>query len=335
MMSIFLEDVLEQPKAIRNLLSQRKDLEKKAAKLNHERVLFLGMGASYYASLYAAIYLRSFGIDAQCRELSEFIWYDNEKLLQKYDTVFLVSQSGETAELTRFIDIFSGKLENCVLVTNNPQSFNARIFGDSRVFPISAGTEKAMGSSKTFINTILTLLLISSKWTGEELDLEKLADHVENALTINVDSLTRSLIEKKNPILVGRGFSVPILRMAQLTLAEISKMNCVVYSGAGFRHGPMELMLTNPLICLVALQGKTISLALDLLADLSTYEDVWCITNQGTTNEKSIVLKEGLTEELSSIPVIVIFQKIANDIAIEKGYKPGVGVIASKVTKKE
>lgn len=335
MKSIFLEDVFEQPKAIRNLLSQKKDLEKKATQLKHERILFLGMGASYYASLYATIYLRSFGIDAQCRELSEFIWYDNEKLLKQCDTVFLVSQSGETAELTRFIDIFSDELRNCVLITNNPQSFNAKIFGESKVFPIFAGTERAMGSSKTFVNTILTLLLIGSTWIGAELDLEKLVDHIENVLSVNVDSLAQALSEKANPILVGRGFALPILRMAQLTLAEIAKTNCVVYSGAGFRHGPMELMVTNPLICLVALQGKTLNLTLDLLADLSSYKDVWCITDQGIPNEKSILIKEGLDEVLSSIPVIVIFQKIANSLAIAKGYEPGIGIIASKVTKKE
>lgn len=335
MTSLFLDDVFEQPKAIRNLLSQKKDLERKASRLKHQRILFLGMGASHYASMYATIYLRSFGIDAHCRELSEFLWYDNEKLLQQYDTVFLISQSGETAELTRFIDLFSEKLTNCVLVTNNPQSFNAQIFGESRVFHIFAGAEKAMGSSKTFVNTILTLLLIASTWTEKELDLEKLSDHVENALSINVDSLSKSIFEKANPIFVGRGFAIPILKMAQLTLAEISKINSVVYSGAGFRHGPMELMVTDPLVCLVALQGKTLSLALDLLADLSPYHNVWSITDQDVLSEKSIALRKGLPEEISSVPVIVIFQKIANDLAIIKGYKPGVGIIASKVTKKE
>ncbi len=335
MTSIFLEDVFEQPQAIRNLSTQKKELKKKASQLKHERVLFLGMGASYYASLYAMIYLRSFGIDAQCRELSESIWYDSEKLLRQYDSIFLISQSGETAELTRFIDIFSKKLDNCALVTNNPQSFNAQVFPQSKVFPIFAGLERAMGSSKTFVNTILTLLLIGSTWVGEELDLERLADHVEDALNIDVDSFSKAVLEKPDPILVGRGFAIPILKMAQLTLAEISKINCVVYSGAGFRHGPMELMVTNPLVGIVALQGRTISLSLDLLADLSSYDNVWCITDQDVLNHRSVILKKGLMETLSSIPVIVIFQKMANTLSMAKGYKPGVGIIASKITKKE
>ncbi len=298
MASIFLEDVLEQPKAMRDLLSQKKELEKKAVLLKHEKVLFLGMGASYYASSYAAIYLRSNGIDVQCRELSEFIWYDSEKLLEQYDLIVLVSQSGETAELTRFIDIFSKKLDNCVLVTNNPSCFNAQILGESRVFPIFAGTERAMGSSKTFLNTIVTLLITASTWTGQNLDFERLIDHVESTLTTNADSFTRDLLDKANLIFVGRGFSVPILRMAQLTLAEISKVNSVVYSGAGFRHGPMELMVTNPLVGVVALQGKTMALSLDLLSDLSSYQNIWCITDQDLSIEKSIVLKQGLCETL-------------------------------------
>ncbi|MGJ8454600.1 SIS domain-containing protein [Pseudothermotoga sp. U03pept] len=335
MKSMFLQDVLEQPKALRELLKQKGTLVRMAKTLRHDSVLFLGMGASYYASLYATIYLRSHGIDAQCRELSEFIWYDSEKLLERYETIFLVSQSGETAELTRFLDLYAGKINNCVLVTNNPQSSNAKVFTDSRVFPVFAGIERAMGSSKTFLNTIVTLLIVASAWIGEELNYERLIEYVENALTLKIELFTQDLLKKENSILVARGFAIPIMRMAQLTLAEISKVNSVVYSGAGFRHGPMELMVTNPLVVVTALHGKTFGLTLDLLGDLSSYENVWCITDYDRPIERSIVIKEGLEEPLSSIPVMVILQKAADDLAVAKGYEPGVGMIASKVTRKE
>lgn len=335
MTSIFLQDVLEQPKALKDLLKQKDTLVRMSKALRHDSVLFLGMGASYYASLYATIYLRSHGIDAQCRELSEFIWYDSEKLLEKYETIFLVSQSGETAELTRFVDLFAGKIDNCVLVTNNPRSSNAKAFTESRVFPVFAGLERAMGSSKTFLNTIVTLLIVASAWTGEELNYERLIEYVENTLSMDIELFTQDLLRKETPVLVARGFAIPIMRMAQLTLAEIAKINSVVYSGAGFRHGPMELMVTDPTVVVTALRGKTLGLTLDLLGDLSSYENIWCITDYNKPIERSLVIKEGLEEPLSSIPVMVIFQRVANDLAVAKGYEPGVGMIASKVTKKE
>lgn len=335
MESIFLKDMFEQPEAIKDLLSKKKEIRSKAGRLTHENILFLGMGASHYASIYATVYLRLKGINAVSVELSEFIWYANPDLLKFFDTIFLISQSGETAELTRFVDLFNDKLNRCVLVTNNENSFNASAFEASRLFPIYAGHERAMGSSKTFINTIVTLLLIAETWTGDELPFEKLPEALSKALEIDVSLYAKDMLDSKSVILVGRGFAVPVLKMAQLTLAEIAKVSSVVYSGAGFRHGPMELLVTDPLITVVAQHGRTSKLTFDLIGDLSFYQKVWCITDENVSFQRTISTPDGLIEELSCIPVMAIFQKVANEISIAKGYEPGVGLIASKVTKKE
>jgi glucosamine--fructose-6-phosphate aminotransferase (isomerizing) len=192
-----------------------------------------------------------------------------------------------------------------------------------------------MGSTKTFVNSILTLLLIASRWLGSSLNLEGLDEHLEHALGLELHEYVESVATNGQLVLVGRGFSVPILRMAQLTLAEVARFNSSWYSGGGFRHGAMELLIGGAIATLVHLEGKTERVVGKMLQDLSDLDTVWAITNVGVDSKRRIQLKSGLAEELAAIPVIVIFQKLADLLAQKRGYPSGVGMIATKVTSEE
>lgn len=335
-MTDFLKDISEQPIALTNLLEHTSEIRARSSTCSHKSVLFLGMGASYYAGLYAALYLRSRGFRAECRELSEFLWYDAEDVIEYYDRIVLISQSGKTAELIRFFEQFRNKLDRCLLVTNNVSSPTAAKMSEENVFPIFAGHERAMGSSKSFLNTIITLLLIASSWTKENLDFAALVDHVNAALETDTKQLTAEINSKANVVLAGRGYCLPVLRMAQLTLAEIAKKNVSWYSGAGFRHGAMELLLSAPMVTFLIVEGRTLELMLRLRKDTMRFaESVWAITNTDLNNGHCVALKRGLCEELSALPAMVIFQRVSNELALDNGYVPGRGEIASKVTTKE
>jgi glucosamine--fructose-6-phosphate aminotransferase (isomerizing) len=281
------------------------------------------------------VYANSAGFNCRCEELSEVLWYWDEKNFDFYDTIVLVSQSGETVELKRLLEKYPKIRNKSILVTNNLNSSVARVLSQDRVFPIRAGQERAMGSTKTFVNSILTLLLIASRWLGSSLNLEDLDEHLEHALGLELHEYMESVATNGQLVLVGRGFSVPILRMAQLTLAEVARFNSSWYSGGGFRHGAMELLIGGAIATLVHLEGKTERVVGKMLQDLSDLDTVWAITNVGVDSKRRIQLKSGLAEELAAIPVIVIFQKLADLLAQKRGYPSGVGMIATKVTSEE
>jgi glucosamine--fructose-6-phosphate aminotransferase (isomerizing) len=334
-MSIFAQDCSEQPKAVRELIVHAMETERRADLFKPKNLLILGMGASYYAGLYATVYANSAGFNCRCEELSEVLWYWDEKNFDFYDTIVLVSQSGETVELKRLLEKYPKIRNKSILVTNNLNSSVARVLSQDRVFPIHAGQERAMGSTKTFVNSILTLLLIASRWLGSSLNLEGLDEHLEHALGLELHEYMESVATNGQLVLVGRGFSVPILRMAQLTLAEVARFNSSFYSGGGFRHGAMELLIGGAIATLVHLEGKTERVVGKMLQDLSDLDTVWAITNVGVDSKRRIQLKSGLAEELAAIPVIVIFQKLADLLAQKRGYPSGVGMIATKVTSEE
>ena len=334
-MSIFAQDCSEQPKAVRELIVHAEETKRKADLFKPVSLLILGMGASYYAGLYATVYANESGFNCRCEELSEVLWYWDEKNFDLYDTIALVSQSGETVELRKLIEKYPKIRKKSILITNNQSSSVAKALSQDRVFLIHAGQERAMGSTKTFVNSILTLLLITSRWVGRPLSFEGLDEHLEYALELEIRDYVESVAANGQLVLVGRGFSVPILRMAQLTLAEVARLNSSWYSGGGFRHGAMELLIGGATATLVHLEGRTERVVGKMLKDLSDLERVWAITNVREHSKRTIQLKSGLPEELAAIPIIVVFQKLADELAQKRGYPSGVGMIATKVTSEE
>ncbi|MBC7121883.1 MAG: hypothetical protein H5T94_01340, partial [Pseudothermotoga sp.] len=85
----------------------------------------------------------------------------------------------------------------------------------------------------------------------------------------------------------------------------------------------------------VHLEGRTERVVGKMLKDLSDLERVWAITNVREDSKRTIQLKSGLPEELAAIPIIVVFQKLADQLAQKRGYPSGVGMIATKVTSEE
>ncbi len=337
-LSVFMQDITEQPHSIAELLKKSASIRKKADGISHRRVLFTGMGASLFACQPAVLLLRSRQLDAEFIELSELVWYEASHAMDYYDTVVFVSQSGESAELINLLERFPAFIEKSVLVTNNPRSKSALLIPEERVFEIFAGEERAMGASKTFLNTALLLLVLASEWSGEQIPLNTITECVEKGLKLEIDSLTKAIESSKLPIIVARGFSLGVAQMIRLMLAEIPKRNVEVFSGGAFRHGPLELLENDPMVIVMNPEGKTSHLMDKLADELSGKCPVVMLTNSASEYNPDIhVIRTGtgLTEELAPLTFLVPFQRVANELAQRAGYNPGEGVHAAKVTRVE
>ncbi len=334
-LSKFLEDMLEQSEAVRSILSASDVVFEKAKSLNFERVLFTGMGASLHASEVAASFLRYSGIDAESFEMSEIITYSSQELLKRYSTIFLISQSGESAELIRFIEENKALLPSMTLVTNNEKSSAAKAFPDERVFPLFAGNERSMGATKTFVNSIVLTLMISAFKTARRLSFSDLPTRMDEALSHDLSWLAALLSEKRERILVSRGFGIGVGKMARLMFAEVAKLSLIFYSGASFRHGPVDLLADKPVVITMNPKGETYDLMQELHNDIYDKCELITLTNSREGNVKSIYVSDGLEEVLAFIPMMNLLQKTAEEIARNRGFDPGSGVFGTKVTTKE
>src|SRR5260370_15127688 len=109
-MSGLIDEIYEQPEALHRLLDavpiMLSDLAQWAQKLKQQqirRVMFTGMGSSFYATYPAAIYLLQHGIDAQAVEASE-LYHDYRPLLDKNTLLIAISQSGRSVENRNLVD---------------------------------------------------------------------------------------------------------------------------------------------------------------------------------------------------------------------------------------
>ncbi|MBN2219400.1 MAG: SIS domain-containing protein [Kosmotogaceae bacterium] len=334
-LSKFLEDMLEQSEAVRSLISTSDVVSDKAKSLNFERVLFTGMGASLHASEVASSFLRNAGVDAESFEMSEIISYSSQELLRRYSTIFLISQSGESAELIRFIEENRALVPSMALVTNDEQSSAAKAFPDGRVFSLCAGNERSMGATKTFVNSIVLALMISAFKAGRSLNFSDLPVRMDEALSLDSSWLSALLSEKRERILVARGFGIGVGKMARLMFAEVAKLSLIFYSGASFRHGPVDLLTDKPVVITMNPKGETYDLMQELNNDISNKCDLITLTNSREGNVRSIFVSDGLEEVLAFIPMMNLLQKTVEEIARNRGFDPGAGVYGTKVTTKE
>ncbi|HDP79093.1 MAG TPA: SIS domain-containing protein [Mesotoga infera] len=334
-MSKFMKDMLEQPEAVRKLISTSDVTSAKAEGLDFHKVLFTGMGASLHAAEVAASYLRSSGIDAVSAEMSEIISYASDELLKRYTTIFLISQSGESAELIRFIQDNRDLLRRMALITNSCQSSASKHFPDDRVFLLNAGDERSMGATKTFVNSMVLMLIIAASKTARRMDFSKLPSRMEEALTLDVSWLASLLSESRERILVARGFGIGVGRMARLMFAEVAKISLIFYTGAAFRHGPVELLIDKPVVLTLNPTGATYDLMKELHSDISDKCDLITLSNSREESVETVFTSEGLDEVLASIPMMNVLQKTVEEIARKRGFDPGAGVYGKKVTTKE
>ncbi|MCD6099553.1 MAG: SIS domain-containing protein [Candidatus Marinimicrobia bacterium] len=333
-MSKFLRELMEQPQALERLLGEKREIEKSISHVKPRRMLFAGMGASYYAGMYATMYLLDNGMDAQCIELSQILNYNSPLYLNKFDAIILISQSGESIELEKFVERYEHLLKKVFFVTNNPMCRTGKFLSEGRVIGINAGEEEAMGSTKTFVNTIAALMIISSKWLDKELDFSNFPKAFEVALQQSVTSVLSRFERAGTSVLISWKYGVPLMEMARLTLIEVAKHPCLVYEGAMFRHGPIEIMITNPLIILLSIEDATTECKCSSLCKrLKTLGFAPVLL--GRKRPSNIYIDVPLPSELTPIPYIVIFQKLAHSLAEIEGYDPGTGIFSAKITREE
>jgi len=213
-MSLFYDDMMEQPEALEQLLKNQKNIIKRAdvvfQNFEKSKLLLTGMGSSYHASEYAAVYLREHGMCAQVEELSELLLYYSPELLKSYDKIIILSQSGETAELKSFINKYPYLREKYVFVTNNKNSSSINFFEEKNVFLLEAGEEKALGSTKSFINSVMLLLIIADHFFNKKTDFEKVLAELNKALKSDMSAHENFLQENKEILIISRGYGVAI-----------------------------------------------------------------------------------------------------------------------------
>jgi len=311
-----------------------------------ENIILLGCGTSYFAGQYGAYHLKklcNFNT-VQVFDGAEFIENDIPKI---GNTAFiLVSQSGETKDLHRCIDIAKRNNITTIGIINVVDSLIAREV-DCGVY-CNAGREIGVASTKSFISQVVCISLVALWFSGIQ-DINKkirekyISDlqNLSNDIQITLNSVAREVeklcseIDSKNMFLLGKGSDEYIAKEGSLKIKEISYIHSEGYSSSSLKHGPFALLDEHFPVILLNLDQVHYSKTLNCYEEIASRNaPIYIISNSKqlkTQLDKSNIIIVPENYSYSSLLGIIPIQLLAYYLSIKNGINPDIPKNLAKV----
>lgn len=307
-----------------------------------DNIIILGCGTSFYAGLYGMYYLKKICKFNSVQVFDGAEFNENDICKMGKTALILISQSGETKDLHRCIEI--AKQNNLVTigVINVVDSLIAREV-DCGIY-CNAGVEVGVASTKSFTSQVVCLSLISiwfaqihnineNKRVKMISDLHNLSNDFKNTIDdvleqVKIVAHTFKTTCVKNMFLLGKGSDEYVAREGSLKIKEISYVHAEGYSASSLKHGPFALLDENVPVIILNLETNHTSKIMNCLQEVSSRSSpIVLITNQGInscldslSNVVTINVRENTS--YSSLLGAIPLQLIAYYLSIEKGINP-------------
>jgi glutamine---fructose-6-phosphate transaminase (isomerizing) len=341
-----LNEILEQPEALRRIhrayvAGSNQALEHAAGLLQRSKPIYMaGMATSEYANLPASCLLSQYGKVNFIYDVSELLYY-HLPVLSPDACLVLVSQSGNSAEITHILNDLGGRLP-IIGVYNAEQSALAKQADVG--LPILAGPQLACGS-KTNLSSIAVLLLLAEKALGHDLAepgklLLSAADHIERSLEGWERRLTPAVEFLENAtytVFLGRGPSRASALFTSVLFREVPKVVAEGMGAAAFRHGLREMINPSHRVVIFAPRGPSHSLLINLAKDLMDINvPVMMITNADVDLKPGrncfMIRTDPEPEPWAPLVDMVPMQLVGYLMAKRRGLEPGKLLISTYVT---
>jgi Glucosamine 6-phosphate synthetase, contains amidotransferase and phosphosugar isomerase domains len=346
-MNKFLKEILEQPKAIENVIgfythAEGLELLEKIRTIISEKrieqIIFTGMGSSYFISHAASGLFNSLEIHSIYINTSELLHY-NYFLLNKPTMLVCLSQSGESFEIKEILKRLPSTVFS-VGIVNDEKSALAK---EANVALLCKGGKEDMTSTKTYVVTSLVAFILgwylSGNWNTTKIKmLNRLQANFE--LFFHSDNWLKDILVFFGNVgaiqIIARGPAFSTASQSALMFREATHIAATSFLGGEFRHGPMEMVTRNFQSILFAAEGKTLKQSLRMAEDIVTFGGkVWLITNiQRDWNNRNIIplFIDESDEFLFSIQSIVPVQLFIDAYAKAKNFEAGSFSRGAKVT---
>lgn len=258
-----LKEIFEQPDTVRDAMRGRLSHEEATAKLGGlnmsnaqlrsvDRVILSGCGSAFHAAMVGEYLLETLAhMPVECEFASE-LRYRNLPMT-KDSLVFVISQSGETADTLAALRESQRKGHRTLGICNNVGSTIARE-SDGGVY-MHAGPEIGVAATKSFtsqlvVETLIALLigrirhLSHTEGLNILTELERLPEKVARTLELSdsIARIARKYAQAKVMLFMGRQFNYPIALEGALKLKEVSYIAASGYPSAELKHGVIALI---------------------------------------------------------------------------------------------
>ncbi|MEY2446469.1 MAG: hypothetical protein QOE00_3049 [Ilumatobacteraceae bacterium] len=212
----FLDDLAAKPAALLRLLDDRPEWPP----INDGRIVLAGMGSSWFAADVAARRLRRHGIAAVADLASVEATFPPAPDL----TVIGISASGRSAETIALLQAHHGT-SHTIMLTNDERVDAAA----DDVVLMRAGVEKGGVACRTYLHSLVALLMLEASLTGTDLRLDERVRRSATAIAY--------LLDRRD------GWMPPVLESIEGTegiwlLAPIERLGSALQGALMVREGP-------------------------------------------------------------------------------------------------
>ncbi len=303
---------------------------------NIKNISFIACGSSYYATAIAKnIFEKEAGVECRVEIASEFLYGD---FISKNSDLFVfISQSGETADSLRSLEMVKKAGKKTLVITNVEYSSMARI-ADYKI-NLLAGPEIGVASTKAFTAQLLILLLLSleiasnnqslteqgkKNFLQELITLPKLINQVIQAEE-KIAKIAIKLKNISNIIYLGRGGAYGVAQEGALKLKELSYIHTEAIASGELKHGSIALIDENLFIVAIIPNDHLAKKTLSNMQEVNARGGkIIVITDQEIANklediaEETIIIPE-IGSFASSVLYTIPAQLLAYHTALFKG----------------
>lgn len=176
-----------------------------------------------------------------------------QNLRLKNSVALSVSQSGQSPDIVAAADMCRTNGSLTIAITNDVESPLATV--SDHTFDISAGPEKSVAATKTFVTSLVAGLLFLAHFNKDQelLDaINRLPDQCEIAIQSRWDPLLDYMKDRGSLYVLGRGPSFAIAHEIALKFKETCQIHAEAYSTAEVMHGPVSIVGEGfPILALV------------------------------------------------------------------------------------
>lgn len=343
-----LKEIYQQPEVILNSINKggriKNESEVKLGGLeqhlallkNVNNIILLGCGTSYFASLYGMYYFKhlcNFNT-IQVFDGADFNEYDIPKI--GITALILVSQSGETKDLHRCIEIAKNHNLITIGIVNVVDSLIAREV-DCGIY-CNAGKEVGVASTKAFTSQVVCLSMAAIWFSSiHKINKQKRAKmicdlhNLSNDIKMTLDECSSKIsdiankFKENNMFILGKGTDEFIAKEGALKVKEISYIHAEGYSSSSLKHGPFALLDEKFPVIICNLDQNHSNKTMNCYQEVSSRNSpIIFITNDHSICDNNeceyILIPEN--KSYASLLGIIPIQLFAYHLSVKKGINP-------------
>ena len=307
-----LKEIHEQPKAVRDTMSQRITSDKKSISFEElswtpeylnsfNKIYIVACGTAYHAGLVGKYYIEKMArVMVEVDVASEFRYRD--PIVDDKTLLIVVSQSGETSDTLAALKESKRRGAKTLAVTNVVGSSIAR--EADQVVYTWAGPEIAVASTKAYTTQLVLFFMlalymteikgmIAPKRTAELVEhLQEIPSQISEILS-DVDPIKTFAKQygfNEDVFYIGRGLDYSVSLEGALKLKEISYIHAEAYAAGELKHGTLALIVEGVPVIALATQRNVYEKTLSNIKEVKARDAVVIgIAAEGDTELKKYV----------------------------------------------